>query len=140
MIHPWRALRDRPDVTVTFLDLPDGLLGFCDHLTRTIYMATGMRQRQRRSVLHHEMTHLRRGEVFDCPNLARREELAVERIASADLIPLDSLIAALQWSLDEQELAEDLWTDVATVQDRLRHLTPAERGHVSTELDRLAPR
>jgi Zn-dependent peptidase ImmA (M78 family) len=135
-MHPWRTLRERPDITVAFVDLPDGALGWCDHDSRTIYLATGMRQRQRRAVLVHELSHMDRGPVYDDDHLARREERAVESAAAASLIPLDALIEALLWSRDEHELAEELWTDVATVQDRLAHLSGAERGFIDAELDR----
>lgn len=136
MLNPWREVRNRPDVTVTFIELPDGLLGFCEHQTRTIYIAKGLRQRQRRAVLVHELTHLDRGPVSGCNHLAGREERAVERLASERMIELDALVHALLWSQDENDLAEELWCDVATVRDRIASLTFHERAWVAAEIDR----
>lgn len=136
MFHPWREVRARPDVTVTFIELPDGLLGFCEHQTRTIFIAKGLRQRQRRAVLVHELTHLDRGPVADCDHLAGKEEATVERMASERMIELDALVHALLWSQDEHELAEELWCDVATVRDRIASLTFHERAWVEAEIDR----
>lgn len=136
MLHPWRELRNRPDVTVTFMTLPEGLLGFCEHQTRTIYIAKGLRQRQRRAVLVHELTHLDRGPVVACDRLAGLEERTVERLASERMIELDALVHALLWGQDENELAEELWCDVATVRDRIASLTFHERAWVAAEIDR----
>ncbi len=60
----------------------------------------------------------------------------MERITGAALIPLDDLIDALLWSQDENELAEQLHVDVATVRDRLRDLSDAERKFINDEMDR----
>ncbi|RYE40916.1 MAG: hypothetical protein EOP24_39105 [Hyphomicrobiales bacterium] len=112
------------------------MLGFCEHQTRTIFIAKGLRQRQRRAVLVHELTHLDRGPVADCDHLAGKEEATVERMASERMIELDALVHALLWSQDEHELAEELWCDVATVRDRIASLTFHERAWVEAEIDR----
>lgn len=127
MLHPWRELRRLTHVRLHFLDLPEDVLGFTDHESQTIYIATGLLQRQRRAVLQHELTHLRDPDA---------SEAAVEVETARTMIPLDALVDALLWSQDEDELAEQLWTDVATVRDRLRTLTPAERTWINAELDR----
>jgi hypothetical protein len=127
MLHPWRELRRLSHVTLTFLDMPGDLLGFTDHDSQTIYMAKGLLQRQRRAVLAHELNHLRdRGAT----------ETTVEAVTARQMITLDALVDALLWSQDENELAEQLWTGVATVRDRLERLTPAERRWINEELDR----
>lgn len=132
VIHPWRALRDLAHVTLEFVDLGPGLLGFTDHDTNTIYLTKGMRQRQRRSVLVHEMTHLERGRVY--VGHAVREERAVDAATARALIDLDDLLAAMRWTRDRHELAEELNVSVDVVRDRLAYLHPAERHFLRREL------
>lgn len=115
-----------PHVTLRFVDLPDGLLGFCDHDTETIYLTNGMRQRQRRAVLQHELEHLRRGRVAANPHFASREEAAVEQATARALIPFPSLYAALQWTRDAHELACELHAPVDLVVVRMAHLHISE--------------
>ncbi len=114
-------------MTLKFLDLPGDLLGFTDHESQTIYMAKGLLQRQRRAVLQHELTHI---------NNPDASERAVETATAEQMLPLDRLVDALLWSQDENDLAEQLWCDVATVRDRLNGLTPKEHSWISSELDR----
>jgi hypothetical protein len=71
MINPWRIARSHPSLTIKFVDLPDGQLGKTDVEADTIYLTNGMRQRQRRAVLLHELHHWLRGGVEDCDRLAR---------------------------------------------------------------------
>lgn len=127
MLHPWRELRRLTHVRLLFRDLPDDLLGYTDHDSQTIVIATGLLQRQRRAVLQHELLHLQDPAA---------SEAVVELHTARQMIPLDTLVDALLWSQDENELADQLWTDVATVRDRLRTLTPAERAWINAELDR----
>lgn len=115
-----------PHVTLRFVDLPTGVLGFCDHDTDTIYLRNGMRQRQRRAVLRHEIEHLRRGRVADHPHFAHREESAVEQATARALIPFSALYAALQWTRDAHELACELHAPVDLVVVRMHHLHVAE--------------
>jgi len=124
-MHPWRAIRETPDVRVIFADLPAGLLGFCDHDKRTIWLTNGMSQRQRRAVLQHERTHLLRGRV--CGHFEQREELAVEQQTAHSLIPLAALVDALKWSRDTHEVAAELWVPVDLLVVRMAHLHPSER-------------
>lgn len=64
-----------------------------------------------------------------------REEALVAQEAARRLITLEDLAAALQWSRDPTEVAEELWVDEDTLQTRLAHLTDAEQawlvGHLS---------
>lgn len=127
MLHPWRELRRLTHVTLKFLDMPEETLGFTDQDSQTIYIAKGLLQRQRRAVLAHELNHLR---------APAASESNVEAVTSEQMIPLDKLVDALLWSQDENDIAEQLWCDVATVRDRLEGLTPAERAWIDAELDR----
>lgn len=126
MPSPFQQLSDLPHVTLRFVDLPDGLLGFCDHDTDTIWLTKGMRQRQRRAVLQHELEHLRRGRVASNPHFANREEVAVEQATAHALIPFHSLYGALQWTRDAHELACELHAPVDLVVVRMNHLHPSE--------------
>ncbi|TSD68084.1 ImmA/IrrE family metallo-endopeptidase [Aeromicrobium piscarium] len=117
-------------------DLPDGKLGDTCHISRTIKLKKGMRQRQRRAVLFHELIHLRRGGVEDDDELEAKEERVVEREVAEGFMPTESLIEALLWSQDEYELAEWFHIDVHTVRDRLRLMSYAERCFIDEEVDR----
>jgi hypothetical protein len=130
--HPWRYLRSRPDVRVIFVELPDGVLGFCDHEKKTIWLTTGMRQRQRREVLQHELEHLDRGRVAG--HFEREEERAVEAATAHALITLPELLTALRWSRDMHEVADELWVPVDLVAVRWNHLHPAETAAVKRVL------
>ncbi len=55
-------------------------------------------------------------------------------VAARRLIPHEALIDALRWSLDEHELAEELWVDVATVLARLAGLTEQEKADIDKRL------
>lgn len=136
MINPWRIARAHPSLTIEFVDLPPGELGKTDVATDTIYLTNGMRQRQRRAVLMHELHHWFRGGVEDCDHLEDREERYVERLASIDLMPFDALVEALVWCVDEYELADHFHVDVATVRDRLAYLDDADTARINSELDR----
>lgn len=121
-----------PDVEVRFADLPDDL-GWWDPDTRTITLATGQTQAERRCTLAHELEHCLRGDEgigHISPVLAARQEIAVSTAAARRLIALDALIDALLWSQDERELAEQLNVDEDTVRIRLLTLTPDEHAEV----------
>ena len=61
-------------------------------------------------------------------------ERDVDRQAAARLIGLEALIAALLWTHNPYELAEELHADADTLHVRLAHLTPAERATIVTSL------
>jgi hypothetical protein len=127
-VRPWQTIPD--DVTVYFVDLPAPLLGFCDHRLRSIWIATGLRQRQRRAVLQHELIHLERGPVY--LHFRDREEAAVEEATARVLIPISDLCDALRWSRDVHDIADCLHVPAALVRvraDTMRH--PAERAAIA---------
>lgn len=132
MIHPWRALRELADVTLEFVELRPGLLGYTDHDTNTIYLAKGMRQRQRRSVLQHELGHLERGKIV--VGSYDREERAVDVATAHALIDLEQLTQALLWTRNVSELADELHVSRDVVECRLKHLHPAERHYLKRRL------
>lgn len=123
--HPWRSLRALTDWTLHWSDLGDEVLGETDYDRRTVTLATGMTQAQRRSTIAHEVTHIERGPVPDF--LWPREELHVDRLTARRLIPWPALLDACRWARTLEELAEELWVDEATAECRLQHLHPSER-------------
>lgn len=123
--HPWRAVGERPDVTVLFGDPGPGCLGRVEYETATITLCPTLLQAERRSTLTHELIHLDRGPAPAGHD--DREEREVARLAAERLITMPELISAVQWSDHVDEQAFDLWVDEDTVQVRLRHLSDAER-------------
>ena len=114
-------------------DLGD-LLGAWDPDTGVIWLHHDLTQAELRSTLAHEQIHAERGDQACCTAWHEaRQEREVAQLAARRLIPLERLAEALLWTLDEHELADELWVDVQTVRDRLAGLSPAEQE----ELDRL---
>lgn len=131
--HPWRALRALTGWTLHWADLGDpDLLGVTDYQARTITLASGMTQAQRRSTIAHEVAHVERGPVP--AHLEAREEVAVDVLAARRLITLEMLADGLRWARSVHELAEELWVDEAMVEVRLRHLHPSERHFLERTL------
>lgn len=123
--HPWRRLRDLTHIDVRWCHLPDGILAETDG--DTIWMDRRQSQRQKRSTLAHELAHITRG--IPC-SADEREEQRVEQIAAQHLIPLVALAEAIAWSMDENDLADDLWVDPAMVRARLDGLSDAEKAYI----------
>lgn len=135
MDDPWNDLRGRSDVTLHVVELPPGLRGLCDVRTRTIWMTKGMRQRQRRAVLRHELLHLDRGEVFSNAHFRNREEAAVEQETARMMISLHALCDALRWTRDAHQLADELHVPVDLVALRMSTMYhPRERAAVKAVL------
>jgi hypothetical protein len=129
--HPWRAIRERADITVKWEPIPGRLGQWCQR-TMTMTLHPEQSQRQRRCTATHELIHAERGHCGACSPAVDR---AVHAEAARRLISLDELVDALLWSQDEQELAEELWVDVATVMSRLEGLTEYERAEIDRRLD-----
>lgn len=130
--HPWRALRGMAGWTFRVALLPAGVLGLTDHMTRTITLAPGQTQRQRRSTIAHEIVHAERA-PFPVEH-SRLEERIVDQLSARRLVPFAVLLDAAKWARNLQELAEECWVDEATIVVRLQHLHPAERAHLSAAL------
>lgn len=130
MLHPWRLLRERDDLTLRVRDLgDDGPLGLTDG--STITLTTGLLQVERRCVLMHELVHIERGLPHgDDP----AEEASVENEVARRLVPLDILVEALRWSIDVHEVADACWVMPHLIQMRVHRLHPAERAVVAEVL------
>lgn len=128
--HPWRAIRALIDVTVLFEAEPGRRGSWCAR-TRTIRIHPRALQVERRCTATHELVHVELGHA-GCQDEAT--ELAVRKEAARRLIRLPALADALMWTRDLAEQADELWVDVPTLQVRLQHLHPAERGYLRRRL------
>lgn len=139
--HPWRRFRALADWTLRWVDLPDGLLGFTHHQSKTVVMATGLNQAERRCTIAHEVEHILAGPA--APGLVERDELRAKKNAAHHLLPdIRAIADALAWAQgDIEEAADELWVDVETLRTRLQFLThPAERAYLRRRLEQEEPR
>lgn len=132
--NPWRRLHALPDWTVAFGALPSNTMGRTCWETRTITLALGQYQRERRVTIDHEIEHVHRGPIAgDHPIDVAREEQAIDRIVAHRLLPnirtiADELVAA-DWCLETA--AEALWVDADILAVRLGSIDhPAERSYL----------
>lgn len=133
MHHPWRAFRALADWTLHWAHLPDGILGYTDHVRKTVTLTQGMTQVERRCTIEHERQHVLRGPVPWWRH--EREERQVDEAAARKLIAFDKLVDAVMWSADEHEVADLLWVDVPTVVTRLTTLSVAESDEMLRRLN-----
>lgn len=131
--HPWRRLRDLPEVTLAWHD--DGPDGWFCHDTMVLSIRRGMSQAERRSTVAHELQHVHRGRVWAA--WAAREEAACEVAAARDLIDLHKLGETLAWAHCLAEAAEELWVDEQLLVARLSSLHPTERAYLRKRLEHL---
>lgn len=131
---PWRRFSELGDWTLRWAELPPGVMGSTCHLTRTVTLALGMSQAERRCTIAHETEHVERGPVP--PEEARQEELLIDRRVARLLIPdVCELVDALSWARGHLETAADtLWVDDYLLQVRLGTLTDAERAYAGRRL------
>lgn len=131
---PWRRFAELTDWTLRWAELPPGVMGSTCHRTRTVTLALGMSQAERRCTIAHETKHVERGPV--APEETRREELLIERAVARLLIPdVGELVDALSWAGGHLETAADaLWVDDFLLQVRLGALSDAERGYARRRL------
>lgn len=132
--HPWRAIRARRDIEVTWEPLPKRRLG--ESLGTDMKIAPGLLQVERRMVATHEYVHICRGDSGTCASdwHKGRQEREVRRISARLCIALDELVDALLWSSNEHEVAEALWVTVPVLRDYLKSLTQAENDYVTGRL------
>lgn len=128
--HPWRRA-GHLEIRLANLDQ----MGAYDPDTGVIWLSVGLTQAERRSTLAHELIHAERGDEPCCSDWHDgKQERHVDELAARQLIRLDRLADALRWSVDEHELAEELWVDAATVRTRLDRLLPGEKDYIESRL------
>jgi Zn-dependent peptidase ImmA (M78 family) len=138
MYHPWRQLRSLPSVDVIWSRddvLLDGAQAWWYADRDMIVMDSRLKQVDRRCALAHELAHRERGDRpcgldwFDA-----RQEAAADLMAARWLISRDALLAALRWSDDRHEIADELWVTVDLLRVRLDGLHPSERHYLRRRL------
>lgn len=122
--HPWRRLRERPHLDVSWRQMPVGTSATIEGAR--IEMADDLTQAQRRVTITHELIHDERGVPHGHDPA---EEIAVERETARRLIPIESLIRVARLGLSLHDAAEELWVTEDLVVCRLSSIThPAERA------------
>ena len=122
--HPWRELRSRDHLELTWADLPPGVRGMTDG-TSAIWMEPEQLQVERRCTLAHELAHI---DLRHTTKPTVREEQTARRLAAQKLIEWDALVDVFRWAHNAQEAADELWVTPEVLEDRLRFLHPHERA------------
>ena len=135
MYHPWRRFRVEAQWALRVAHLPRGRMGYVDLRAHAVVIDRTLLQVERRCTIAHELVHIERGPVPADPWLGLREERAVEREAAKRLIGLDALADALAWSAWPDEVADELWVDVQTLNARVAGLSRSERAWLSQRLE-----
>lgn len=126
MFHPWGELRQLAHVIVIWARPASGVPAATDG-ERRIWIDPGLSQRERRSVLAHELVHLAEGHR-GCQSLA--VERQVREVAARHLIDWDRLVAEVQWARGLGELADELWVTEDVVLNRLAALSQEDLRHL----------
>lgn len=128
---PWRHLASRPDITFGITRLPVGD-GWWLPDERAIVLGDHLDRIGRRTTLTHELVHAEREDTNVCrhgpdgPRLARRQEVAADRISASRLVTLEQLATALAWARAPEEAAAELDVTVPVLRRRLAMLTTDE--------------
>jgi hypothetical protein len=133
--NPWRHIGHYyPHVIVdTDRELPARMWGL--QSGHRIWLCRRLNQVRRRCTLTHEIVHLERGPVPADPAGLAREERVVSQLAARRLIPIDQLTAALAWTRDPHQLADELWVDLPTLYARMGALDAVEVAELEHRLD-----
>lgn len=133
MHHPWRAFRELEEWTLRWAVLPFGIWGLTDFGDKTVTLAHGLTQAERRCTIAHETQHIHRGEVpaWRQPHEEREVDRNVARLLLPDIYAIGE---ALAWATCNEEAADELWVDDLTLRARLDSLHPAERAYLKRRL------
>src|SRR3954454_309979 len=82
---PWRRFAGLTDWTLRWGELPPGVMGLTCHRTRTVTLALGMSQAERRCTIAHETQHILRGPVPAAATAV--EEQLIDRAVASLLLP-----------------------------------------------------
>lgn len=134
-LDPYALLIEHPDITLVFADLPAGERGRWYPDLHVIMLHEGLTQAERRCTLTHELVHRMRGDSHAEGVEHVRQERSCHNTVARLLIPFPSLLAAMQWGRDPQEIAEELWVDVETLHARIHALSPAESAALTDGLE-----
>jgi hypothetical protein len=134
MHHPWRRFGELTDWSLHWAELPQGVMGLTCHHTRTVTLALGMSQAERRCTIAHETQHIVRGPV--APHVSGPEELAIDRSVAKLLMPSLGRVtdAMARAGGDLETAADELWVDDYLLQVRLGSLTGRQRSGVDRRL------
>jgi len=121
--HPWRRLRERPDVDITWTTMPEDVLADTDGLT-CIRLDSRLLQVERRIAIDHELAHIELGHTCGADTA---QEVAACKLSARRLIGVRDLAEAMRWTTDVSEVADILWVTEDVVITRMQHLHPAER-------------
>ena len=122
MFNPWRALRDKTHINLTWRIMPTRL-GETNG-SDMIRLHPWQSQVQRRSTLTHELAHIELEHTAGCHP---KDEAAARQWAARKLVPMSRLMNALRWADDLHTVADELWVTEKVLLDRLDGLTPAEK-------------
>ena len=122
MFHPWRALREMTHVVVEWIR-PHPRAPGATNGADVIWLDPRLSQVERRCVLTHELVHLEYGHRGCQPPAV---EQAVRVRTAERLVELEDLAAAVKWTVDPDELAEELWVTPMVLQDRVAALSASE--------------
>lgn len=141
--NPWRDLRRREWIQLTFDDLADETGGGL-HARRgervVIVLSPRLTPEERRVVLAHELVHDERGAPVTAPDapaawapITRREEFRVHRIVAGRLVPVDELRGVvdrhveLEGFITAEQVADEFGVTVDVAAEALRLLAALER-------------
>lgn len=133
--HPWRRFAGLAEWRLRWGGLPDGVMGVTCWRTRTVTLAEGMSQAERRCTIAHETEHILRGPAR--PGAELREELDIDRRVSRLLIPSVPAVAdAMSWARGCVETtADELWVDDYLLAVRLSALNAKERRYMDERMN-----
>lgn len=126
--HPWRAIRELGSRVEVTWESREGILGSWCQRTRVMTLHPDQNQAERLCTAAHEGIHAERGDTLCDPSVHReaaRRLISIEALADAALVHEGDMVA----------LADELWVDEDTLQVRLAHLHPAERGYLRRRLE-----
>jgi hypothetical protein len=134
MHHPWRVFSTLTDWRLKWAVLPGDVFGHTCYRTKTVTLAEGLTQAERRCTIAHETQHILRGPFAPADRL--REELHIDRTVARLLAPSVRRVAhAMAFHhADIERSADELWIDEPTLHVRLSSLEPGERRYLDEQL------
>lgn len=126
MYHPWRELRQQPQITVQMVHLKSkrAITNGLD----VIWIDKSALQVERRCSLTHELIHIERHHTSCQPPAIER---SVRTEAARRLILISDLAKHLAWARSFDELADELWVTPEVLADRIANLDGRERELLS---------